>query len=55
MWKNLELDVFYVLFGSPWDDMVVNKGYPENLHPFLSRIEKIVDERKIPNKRRIYF
>ena len=27
-------------FGSPWDDMIVNKCYPDNLRPFLGRIEK---------------
>lgn len=37
-------------FGSPWDDMIVNKCYPDNLQPFLSRIERVVEERKIPNK-----
>ena len=37
-------------FGSPWDDMIVNKCYPDNLKPFVQRIEAIVDERKIPNK-----
>lgn len=37
-------------FGSPWDDMIVNKCYPSKLRPFLSRIETIVDDRKIPNK-----
>lgn len=36
-------------FGSPWDDMIVNKCYPDNLRPFLGRIEKIVADRKIPN------
>lgn len=36
-------------FGSPWDDMIVNKCYPDNLQPFLGRIEKIVAARKIPN------
>lgn len=37
-------------FGSPWDDMVVNNCYPDNLKPFLERIERSVDSRKIPNK-----
>lgn len=37
-------------FGSPWDDMIVSKCYPDNLQPFLSRIERVVEERKIPNK-----
>lgn len=36
-------------FGSPWDDMIVNKVYPTALKPFLSKIESIVRERKIPN------
>ncbi len=36
-------------FGSPWDDMIVERTYSKELSPFLSRIEKIVDERKIPN------
>lgn len=38
-------------FGSPWDDMIVNKCYHDKLKPFLSRIESIADERKIPNKK----
>ena len=36
-------------FGSPWDDMIVNKCYTKELQPFLSTIERIVEERKIPN------
>ena len=36
-------------FGSPWDDMIVNKCYKNELKPFLSRVEKIVEDRKIPN------
>lgn len=36
-------------FGSPWDDMIVNKCYTNELQPFLSRIEGIVTARKIPN------
>ena len=36
-------------FGSPWDDMIVNRIYPNALKPFLSKIESIVQERKIPN------
>lgn len=36
-------------FGSPWDDMIVNRIYPKALKPFLSKIEFIVQERKIPN------
>lgn len=37
-------------FGSPWDDMIVNKCYHEKLMPFLSRIEQNADYRHIPNK-----
>ena len=37
-------------FGSPWDDMVVNNCYPDNLKPFLERIERNAESRKIPNK-----
>ena len=36
-------------FGSPWDDMVVNECYKDDLYPFLSRLESIVKERMIPN------
>lgn len=36
-------------FGSPWDDMIVNKCYHESLKPFLDRVEQIVSDRKIPN------
>lgn len=36
-------------FGSPWDDMIVNNKFQSNLQPFLSRVEKIVHDRKIPN------
>ena len=36
-------------FGSPWDDMIVNKCYKNELQPFLSRVEQIVKNRKIPN------
>ncbi len=36
-------------FGSPWDDMIVNKYFKKELYPFLSRIENIVKERNIPN------
>lgn len=36
-------------FGSPWDDMIVNRCYSEQLKPFLSRIEATVEKRKIPN------
>ena len=27
-------------FSTSWDDMIVNKCYPDSMHPFLSRIEK---------------
>mgnify|MGYP004547979379 CR=1 FL=1 len=37
-------------FGSPWDDMIVNNCYSDNLKPFLQRIEKSAESRKIPNK-----
>lgn len=36
-------------FSSPWDDMIVNQHYPNELRPFLTRIEAIVKDRKIPN------
>lgn len=36
-------------FGSPWDDMIVNRCYKENLSPFLTKVEHIVRQRKIPN------
>lgn len=36
-------------FGSPWDDMIVNRCYSQYLAPFLEKVEKIVKERKIPN------
>lgn len=36
-------------FGSPWDDMIVNNCYKEKLQPFLTRIEREVKLRKIPN------
>lgn len=38
-------------FGSPWDDMVVNRCYHDKLAPFLSRIESNAESRKIPNKK----
>ena len=37
-------------FGSPWDDMIVNNCYPNKLKPFLEKIEKSTEARKIPNK-----
>ena len=37
-------------FGSPWDDMIVNNCYSNSLKPFLEKIEKSTETRKIPNK-----
>ena len=37
-------------FGSPWDDMIVSNCYPDNLKPFLDRIEESAVARNIPNK-----
>lgn len=36
-------------FSSEWDDMIVNKTFPNELKPFLSRLEKLAISRKIPN------
>ena len=36
-------------FSSPWDDMIANKCYPNELHPFLTKIEEEAKQRKIPN------
>lgn len=36
-------------FSSPWDDMVVNNCYKNDLKPFLSRVVDMAKERKIPN------
>lgn len=36
-------------FSSPWDDMIANKCYPNELLPFLSRIENEAKQRNIPN------
>ena len=36
-------------FSSPWDDMVVNQCYPNELAPFLNRVTDWAKERKIPN------
>lgn len=36
-------------FSSPWDDMIVNLSYSENLEPFLAKVLKIAKERRIPN------
>lgn len=38
-------------FGSPWDDMIVNRCYKNELEPFLTKIENIVKQRKIPNSK----
>lgn len=37
-------------FSSEWDDMIVNKTFPNELKPFLTRIEQLAIDRKIPNK-----
>lgn len=36
-------------FSSEWDDMIVNKTFPNELKPFLSRLENWAISRKIPN------
>lgn len=36
-------------FSSPWDDMIVNKCYPEELNPFLTRLVDWSKARHIPN------
>ena len=36
-------------FSSEWDDMIVNKFYPNELSPFLQRIETMAKSRNIPN------
>ena len=36
-------------FSSEWDDMIVNKCFPNELNPFLKRIENWAKEREIPN------
>jgi 3'-phosphoadenosine 5'-phosphosulfate sulfotransferase (PAPS reductase)/FAD synthetase/ferredoxin len=36
-------------FSSPWDDMIVNKMYPGQLYPFLSRLVRWSRDRHIPN------
>lgn len=36
-------------FSSPWDDMVVNNCYKNELSPFLTKVENQARERKIPN------
>lgn len=37
-------------FSSEWDDMIVNKMFPKELSPFLTRLENWVISRNIPNK-----
>ena len=36
-------------FSSPWDDMIANKCYRDELYPFLSKIETNAKKRRIPN------
>lgn len=36
-------------FSSPWDDMIVNKNYAQELSPFLNRLVTWSKERHIPN------
>ena len=36
-------------FSSPWDDMIVNRNYPQELNPFIERLVDIAKHRKIPN------
>ena len=36
-------------FSSPWDDMIVNKKYTDELRPFLDRLVSISKQRHIPN------
>lgn len=36
-------------FSSPWDDMIANKCYHDELLPFLTKIENEAKQRKIPN------
>lgn len=36
-------------FSSPWDDMIVNKKYPNELKPFLDRLIDLAKQRNIPN------
>lgn len=37
-------------FSSEWDDMIVNKKFPNELKPFLSKLEEWTESRRIPNK-----
>lgn len=37
-------------FGSPWDDMIVNNCYSNDLRPFLQKIESTAKARRIPNR-----
>ena len=36
-------------FSSPWDDMIINQRYRNELEPFLSRLVKWSKQRHIPN------
>lgn len=36
-------------FSSPWDDMIANKCYHDELLPFLTKIEYEAKQRRIPN------
>lgn len=36
-------------FSSPWDDMIVNQCYKQELDPFLTKVVDIAKSRKIPN------
>lgn len=36
-------------FSSEWDDMIVSRAYPKELHPFLSRLVDWAKARDIPN------
>ena len=37
-------------FSSEWDDMIVNKVFPNELSPFLNKLEDWAEQRHIPNK-----
>lgn len=37
-------------FSSEWDDMIVNKKFPNELKPFLTKLEQLAIDRNIPNK-----
>lgn len=36
-------------FSSPWDDMIVNRRYNDNLKPFLNKVVEWANKRHIPN------